>query len=151
VQGDPVALLKAGKVAQQRCELVHPAQQVAVAHVDRRVILELRHPDDGGLVRVGRRVPVDAVVGSVELPADKPLPERRVARVEDSVPGLVPAQQVRVLGEAVRELVLGEALEDCRIPRVSLLDKTLRWREVLLLAPVHSDIRTRDLLRLRIF
>ncbi len=146
VQGDPVASLQPGEILQQGRELVDPAQQLAVADGDCLVVLKLGHPDNRGLVRVGLRVPVDAVIASVQLAAAEPLPERRVAGVEHRVPALVPGQQVGIFGKAVRELVLGEPVKDRWIVRVSLLNERLRRRVILLLAPVHSDLGFRDFL-----
>ena len=118
VQRHPVAGLQPGEVAQQRGELVHLPEQLRVADVHGLVGLELGHEDDRGLVRIGRSVPVDAIVRGVQPAADKPLAERRGAGVQRRVPGLVPGQQIGVFLEAVGELVLGEPLQDGRV----------RWR-----------------------
>src|SRR5215469_371576 len=85
-------------------------------------------------------MPVDAVVAGVQLPADEPLPERRGRGVERGVPALIPGQQVRVLREAVRELVLSEPLEDRRVGAVGLGDEVWRRLVVVLLAPVNGDL-----------
>src|SRR5271165_5304189 len=86
------------------------------------------------------RSPADAVVRGVQLAAGEPLIERRRARVQRRVPGLVPGQQVGVLLEAVRELVLGEPVPDGRVRCVGLLDELWRRRVDLLLAPVNCDL-----------
>jgi hypothetical protein len=49
-------------------------------------------------------VPIDAVVAGVDLAADEPLPERRIAGVQCSVPVLIPGQQIGVFFEALREV-----------------------------------------------
>ena len=116
--------LQAGEVAQQRGELVHLPVQLRVADVHGLFGLEFGHEYDRGLVRIGRRVPVDAIVRGVQPAADEPLIERRGAGVQRRVPGLVPGQQVGVLLEAVRELVLGEPVQNGRVRRVGLLDET---------------------------
>jgi len=51
-------------------------------------------------------MPVDAVDARVQLAADPPLPERRVRRVEDRVPLPVPGEELGVLLEALREVLL---------------------------------------------
>src|ERR1039457_5455552 len=93
-------------------------------------------------------MPVHAVIRGIQLAADEPLPERRVARVERRVPGGIPAEQVRILLEAVREMLLAEPLEDSRVSRIGLLNELRGRVVVLLLAPVHRDLRLGDL-RLR--
>ena len=138
VQGDPVARLDA-EVAQHRGELVHPAVELLVG--DHRVagVLGLGHPDQRGLVPVPGQVPVDAVVAGVQLAADKPLPERRVAGVQRGVPVLVPVQQVGVFPEALREVLFREAVQDGRVGGVRLADELRRRRIIAFLTPVNGD------------
>ena len=145
VQGHPVAGLQADGVTQHRRELVHLSLQFRIA--DRNVVvgLQFRYEDDRGLVRAGLCVPVHAVVRGVQLAADEPLPERRVTGVEGRVPGLVPGEQVRVLPEAVGEVLFGEPVEDGRVLRISLLNERGGWRVVRFLAPVRRDLRLRGL------
>ncbi len=145
VQRHPVTGLEPGEVPQQRRELIHPVIEIAVGDGDRLGRLRLRNPDQGRLVAMGGHVPVHAVVGGVQPAPGKPLPVRRVTRVQDRVPFLVPAQQVRVLGEALRETFLGKPVEDGRIGRVGLGDERLRRIDVLLLAPVHGNLGLGDL------
>ena len=90
------------------------------------------------------QVPVDAVHARVQAPADPPLPERRIARVEHRVPLAVPRQHLRVLREALREMLLAEPLEDRRVVRVRLRDERRRRRVVLLLTPMNRDLRLRN-------
>jgi len=84
---------------------------------------------------------VDTVVASVQPTADKPLPERRIACVERRFPLSVPAEQVPVLIEALREVLLTESPENGRVGRVCLPDKVRRRVIVLLLTPVNGDLR----------
>jgi hypothetical protein len=141
VQRHSIAGLKTSEVAQQRGELVHLAEQLGVADVHVLIGLEFGHEYDRGLVRIGRCVPVDAIVRGVQLAAGEPLVERRGACVQRRVPGLLPGQQVGVLLEAVRELVLGEPVKEGRVRRVGLRGETGGRRVGLLLAPVHCDLR----------
>src|ERR1035441_7816797 len=90
-------------------------------------------------------MPVDAVIAGVQPAADEPLPEGRVAGVQRGVPGRVPAEQVRVLLEAVRETLLAEPLKDGRVGGVGLLDEFRGRQVILLLAPVHCDRGLRHL------
>ena len=140
VEGDAVARLEPERLQHGR-ELVDPDVELTVGDGLVRLALRLGHPDQRGLVGLVGEVPVDAVVGGVQLPADKPLPKRRVGRVEHRVPRLEPGQQVRVGGEAVRELVLGELLADRRVGRVGLGDERGRGRVVAFVRPVHRDER----------
>ena len=102
------------------------------------------------LARVGQMA-VHAVVTGVQATADEPLPERGVARVQRRVPVAVPAEQVGVLLEALREPLLAEAVPDGRIRGVGLADEPGRRVEVLLLAPVDRDLGLGHLARLRWF
>ena len=90
VQRDPVALIHA-QALQPVGELADLAVQVAVGvHLP---VSRLALPDDGRLVLARPvQVPVDAVVGCVELAAHEPLGERRVRPVQHGVPGLEPVQ-----------------------------------------------------------
>jgi hypothetical protein len=125
-----------GEVAQQRGELVHLAVQLAVGDRHRLGGLGLGHEDDGRLVPVLGQVAVHAVVAGVQLAADEPLPERRLAGVQRGVPVLVPAQHVGVGPEAFRVVVFAEPLENIRVSSVGLGDEPGRRVEVRLLAPV---------------
>ena len=137
----PVAGLHPAEVPQQRRELVHAPVQVLVGDLLRRLGLGLGHPDQRVLPAARLQVTVDAVHARVQTPADPPLPERRFARVQDRVPLAIPREHLRVLDEAVRVVLLAEALEDRRIVRVRLLDELRRGRVVLLLTPVNRDLR----------
>ena len=140
VQGDPVAGLEPGEVAQQRGELVHPVVQLTVGEGERLLRLRFPHEDQRGLVRVPLQMAVHAVIGRVQPAAGKPLPERRVSGIQDRIPFLVPAEQVRVFGEAVGEVLLVKPVEDRRVVRVGLLDERLERIDVLFLAPVHGNL-----------
>ena len=139
VERDPVACLQP-QFLEHGGELVDPDVQLPVGDRLVRLALGLGEPDEGRLVRMGLHVPVDAVVRGVQLPADEPLPERRVGRVEDRVPGLVPGQKVSVGGETVRELVFGELVTDGGIGGVRLRGERGRRVVIVFLAPVHRDL-----------
>src|SRR5207244_1876797 len=87
---------------------------------------------------------VHAVDASVQPTAHEPLPKRRVARVEHRVPLGIPGEQIRVLLEAVGEVLLAEPLEDVGVGRVCLLDELFRRLYVLLLTPMNGDLRLGD-------
>src|SRR5260370_9235818 len=70
---------------------------------------------------------IDAVVTGVDSAADEPSPERRIARVERDVPGLVPVEKIGVLLEAVREVVETESFKDRLVGQVGLNNEFL-WR-----------------------
>jgi len=83
---------------------------------------------------------VETVVAGVDFPANEPLPEWRIARVERLVPLLVPAEHLRVLVEALRKVIQREALVDAGILQVRLLDELLRRIEVLFFLPVNRNL-----------
>ena len=58
----------------------------------------------------------------------------------------VPGEQVRVFLEAVREVLLGESIEDGRVGGVSLRDELRRRLVILLFSSVNGDLRLRDLI-----
>src|SRR5206468_4161422 len=89
-------------------------------------VLRLRHPEERRLIAALGQVAVDAVEARIQAPPDEPLPERRVAGVERRVPVRVPVEQVSVLLEALRKVLLAEPLQDGRVGRVRLSDET--WR-----------------------
>ena len=124
VQGHTIARLQPGEVPQDRGELVHLAVQLAVADHDVLVRLELGHPDDRGLVGARLGVPVDAVVRRIQLAADEPVPERRIRRIKRRVPSFIPGEKIGVLGEALREFVLGKPVEDGGIGGIGLGRRT---------------------------
>jgi hypothetical protein len=86
-----------------------------------------------------------AVHARVQPPADPPAEERRLAVVEDRVPATVPREQLGVLLEALREVLLGKALEDRLVVGVGLLLEVGGRRDVLLFAPMHGDLGFRVL------
>jgi hypothetical protein len=76
-------------------------------------------------------VPVDAVVGDVELAADEPLRERRVGPVEDLGPLLRPGQPLGLLGPEGRPVGIGLLVDVGRQVGVRL--ELIRRREAALL------------------
>src|SRR5207245_6519885 len=104
------------------------------------LVLRLRGPDEGSLVPVLRQVPIDTVVGGVQPPTDKPLPEGCVAGVEGGVPVLLPGEEIRVLLEAFREVLLLEPVENSRVAGIGLANEFRGRDEVLLFSPVDRDL-----------
>jgi hypothetical protein len=90
-------------------------------------VLRLGDEVDRGLVLVLGEMAIDAVVTGVDSATDEPPPERRIARVERDVPGLVPVEKIGVLFEAVREVVETESFEDGFVSQVGLNNEFL-WR-----------------------
>ena len=144
VQGDPVTGLEA-QAAEQSRGFIDPVVQLLIG--DRYVPLGFRlgHEDEGRLVAVLLQVTVDAIVRRVDLAAHEPLPERRVAGIEDRAIGLEPRQHVGIRFEAVRELVEAEPLEDARVSHDRLCLELLGRLVILFLLPVHCDLRFADL------
>jgi len=140
-----VLRLHAAEVLEQGRELVHTPVEFRVGELDGLLVLELGHPDESVLAAARLEVPVDAVDAGVEPAPDPPLEEGRGRRVKDRVPLLVPGQKLGVFLEALREVLLGEALPDRRIVRVRDLLQALGRRDVLLLTPVDGDLRLGDL------
>ena len=140
VQRDPVAALEAAEVPQQRGELVDPDVQLLVGDVLDGLGLQLGDEVDRGLVAVLGEVAVHAVVGGVELAADEPLPERRIGEVQRLVPRLVPGEHVGIFFEALREVLLAEAIQDVLVLHVRLGDELGRRIVVLLLLPVDRHL-----------
>jgi len=68
--------------------------------VDRRFVLVLGE------------MAIDAIITGIDPAADKPSPERRIARVEREVPDPGPVEKIGVLLEAVRKVVETETLKD---------------------------------------
>ena len=141
VERDPVARLHSSEVTQQRRELVDAAVELRVRDLHGLHVFGLGNPDQRVSVAAGLEVPVDAVGARVQPPAHEPLEERRLARVQQRVPLPVPGEHVGVLDEAIREVLLAEAIEDRRIVRVGLSGERGRRLEVLLLPPVNRDLR----------
>jgi hypothetical protein len=83
----------------------------------------LRDPNESCLIASLRKVTIHTVDARVEPTADEPFPERRVAGVQGSVPILVPGEQVRILLEALREVLLAE-------PFAEPIDKGVVYRGV---------------------
>ena len=144
MQGDTVPRFES-QAAEQRGHLVHPVVQLPVGDGHIRLRFLLGHEDECRLAPVLLQVPVHAVVARVDLAADEPFPERRVAGVEHGVIGLEPGQHVRIGLEAVGEAVEAELLEHARVPHVRLCLELLRRLIVLLFLPVHGDLGFADL------
>ena len=139
-----VTLLEPTEVTEQRCELIDPLVQLLVGDRLRDLVLRLRDPDEGRLVPVFRQMAIDTVVGGVQPATNKPLPERCVTGVEGGVPVLIPGQEIRVLLETFREVLLLEPVEDARVARIGLANEFRRRDEVLLFSPVDRDLSFGD-------
>ena len=128
VDRDDVALAHAER-RQRVGELLDVAVQVGVGDVELFALLTA--PVVGHAVAVaGLDVPVDAVVGDVELAADEPLRERRVRPVQHLVPLGVPVERFGALrpeGLVVLGLLVDRIVRDDR-----LLLEALRRSERLL-------------------
>jgi hypothetical protein len=88
---------------------------------------------------------VDAVIGNVDLAADKPTPERRVAGIEYRLPVFVPGQQIGVFLEAVRKILQAEAFVHIRVGHVRLGDETYRRGVITLFLPMDGYFRLGNL------
>src|SRR5208282_4500546 len=80
------------------------------------------------------------VVGGVDLAAHEPLPERRITGVERGVPVLVPSQQISVLPETFRVVLLAEAFDDTGIGQIRLANKFRGRIVIFLLPPMDCDL-----------
>ena len=87
IDDDALAFLDAESLQRVR-ELADPVVELPVG--DLRDLAVVRLENDGGLVALRLQVPVEAVVGSVELAIMEPLEERRVRFVENLGKGFVP-------------------------------------------------------------
>src|ERR1700732_776234 len=87
---------------------------------------------------------VNTVVTGVELSADEPFPERRVARVQSGVPVLVPAQHVGIFFEALREFIDAESLVYRRIGQVRLANEFGGGMVIFFLLPMDRNLRLVD-------
>src|SRR6516225_7912684 len=86
---------------------------------------------------------IDTVVTGIELAADKPSPERRMASIKRDVPSLRPVQEIRILLEALRKLVEAETVEDGWILQVGLSDEFFRRTDIVFFLPVDRNLRLR--------
>src|SRR6516225_3962300 len=84
---------------------------------------------------------VDAVITGVELSANEPLPERRVAGIQRGVPVLVPAKHVGIFSETVREFFDTESLAHRRIGQVRLTNEFGGGIEIFFLFPMDRNLR----------
>ena len=92
------------------------------------------------------KMAVHAVVASVELSADEPFPEGRIAGVKRLAPGLVPIEQGSVMVEAFGKTLFVEFFDQGGVLEIGLCDEFLRRTEILLFLPVDGDLRLSELL-----
>jgi hypothetical protein len=123
MQGHTVAGLQPAELAQQGRELVDAYEEILVRDVLNRFVLGLWHEMDRRLVLVLGEVSIDAVVAGVDLAADEPAPEWRVAGVERPFPVPGPVEQVCKLLEALAEPVEGKTLKDTVVCQIGLRDE----------------------------
>src|ERR1019366_2203778 len=109
MNGDAVSGFQATEITEQRREFIHSYIEFAVGEGYGRLGFRLRNKDDCRFVLVLVEMAVHAVVRGVDFAAHEPLPEWRITGIERRVPVLVPAQQIGVLAEALREIFLAEA------------------------------------------
>src|ERR1017187_1905485 len=140
MNGDAVSSLQTTEIAQQRGEFIHLYIEFAVSEGYGRLGFRLRNKDDRRFVLVLVEMPVHTVVRGVDFAAREPLPEWRITGVERRVPVLVPAQQIGVLPEALREILLAEAFVDVGIGQICLADKFCGRIIVFFLPPMDCDL-----------
>src|SRR5260370_14374710 len=114
---------------------------VVVVGGGRRFVLRVGNADEGRLVLVLRKMPINAVVTDIQFSADKPLPERRIVGIEDRLPALVPGQHLGVLFVALRKVLFAEARHHLWVGQIRLFDKFLGRIEDLLFFPMNRDLR----------
>src|SRR5438128_1820491 len=141
----PIAGLDSAKVSEKGSELVHSYIKLLISYGLCSLILQLRHPDKGCLVSILLQVPVHAVVTRIQLSADKPLPERRVAGIKRRMPVLIPGEQIGILLEAFGKVLLAKALENGRIRGIGLTDKLRRRVVIVFFLPVNCNLSFGDL------
>src|SRR5215469_17211163 len=91
---------------------------------------------------------IHTVVRGVELAADEPLPEWRLARIEDGAVRLGPCQHVSVGLKTSRKILEGALLQNARIFHIRLRLEAGPRIVVLLLFPVDRDLRLADVRKL---
>ena len=106
VNGDAVAGFQSGKIAQHGGDFIHAAVQLLVGDHRGGFFFRLGNEDQRGFIFVLFEVAIDAVVAGVQLAADEPLPEGRIAGVERGVPVLVPVKQLGVFAKTFGEMLL---------------------------------------------
>ena len=74
MDGDAITGFDPGKVSQHSCHFIHPDIQLLIGDGCVRFFLGLWHINKGSLILVFVQMPVDAIVGSIDLAAHKPLP-----------------------------------------------------------------------------
>src|ERR1700686_3768112 len=127
MKGDAVADVHSAKPAQECSKLIDPFVELLIGDRLGFLAFGLGDPDERRLVASLRKMAINAVDARVEPATDEPLPERRIAGVQRGVPVLVPREQVRVLLEALGEVLLAEAFADAGVACIRLSDE-LWWR-----------------------
>ena len=151
MDGHEIPGLESGEIAEKSREFIHSAVELLIRDGDRRFVFRLRNADKGRLVLVLRKMPINAVVTDIQFSADKPLPEGRIARIEDRLPALVPAQHLGVLFEALRKVLFAETLHHFWVGQIRLFDKFLGRIEDPLFFPMNRNLRFGKLLFALVF
>jgi hypothetical protein len=144
VQGDAVTGLEPGKIVQHRCYFVDLCPELLIGDRPVSFILRFWYKDQCCFVSILGQVAVDAVVGSIELPSNKPFPEGSVAGVQGGVPVPIPRKQVGIFFETLGELIEAESLVDRRINQVGLTNEFRRGIVIFFLLPVDGDLSLAD-------
>src|SRR5580698_8150848 len=105
---DAVAGFESGKIAQHGGDFVHALVEFLIGDNGRGFVFWFGNENQSGFVFVFGEMAVDAVVAGVQLSADKPFPEGRIARVESLAPGLVPVEKLRVNVETFGKMLFAE-------------------------------------------
>ena len=137
MNGDAISTLQTAKIAQQGREFIHSHIEFAVSDGYGRFGFRFGHKDQRRFVFVLGKVTIHAVVRGVELAADKPLPEGRIAGVEGGVPILVPRQEIGVFAKAFRKVFFAEPFDNAGVGEVRLADKFRRGIIVFFLPPMN--------------
>ena len=86
-------------------------------------------------------MPVHAVVRSIQLASDKPLPKRRLIGIEGGMPILIPTQHVGVFAKAFWKILFAEAFVHGGVREVRLSDKFRRRIKIFFFPPMHCNLR----------
>ncbi len=103
-------------------------------------MLRLRHENQRRFVLVLREMAIDAVVASIELSSDEPLPERRIAGVERRMPVVIPVEQIGVGAETFGEIFLVELRHKRGVVEICLTDEFGGGEEEVFFFPVDGDL-----------
>src|SRR6266542_2323434 len=98
----PIASLRVAEISEKCGKLVDTCVQFLIRDGLRVFVLWLWDPNESCLVSILLQMTVNAVVARVQPASNKPLPERRIARVQGCMPVSIPGQQISIFPEAFR-------------------------------------------------